>query len=122
MGETKIQAWKIHVAGVNRIGKNSSTMKLRILLAALLLTTGYIFSEETAQPELPVTTLHIGQANVRAEVADDDQERSTGLMFREALAPDSGMLFVMPTIGPASFWMKNTLIPLSVPFWMRMAP
>lgn len=91
-------------------------MKLRILLAALLLTTGYIFSEETAQPELPVTTLHIGRANVRAEVADEDQERSTGLMFRKVLAPDSGMLFVMPSVGPASFWMKNTLIPLSIAF------
>ena len=37
-------------------------------------------------------------------------------MFRESLAPDSGMLFVMPSVGPASFWMKNTLIPLSVAF------
>ena len=62
------------------------------------------------------TTRRTGTTSIRAEVADDDAERSAGLMFRESLAPDSGMLFVMPSVGPASFWMKNTLIPLSVAF------
>lgn len=37
-------------------------------------------------------------------------------MFRESLAPDHGMLFVMPQIAPAGFWMKNTRIPLSIAF------
>ncbi|MFZ4776707.1 MAG: DUF192 domain-containing protein, partial [Terrimicrobiaceae bacterium] len=72
-------------------------------LAALLLATSALFSIETAQPELPVITLRIGQTSIRAEVADEDPERATGLMFRESLAPGAGMLFVMPTIGPASF-------------------
>ena len=91
-------------------------MTFRPLIAALILAAPALFSAESAQPELPVTTLRIGPVSVRAEVADNDAERSSGLMFRKSLAPDSGMLFVMPSVGPASFWMKNTLIPLSVAF------
>ena len=41
-------------------------------------------------------TLSVGGKAVTAEVADEPQERVTGLMFRKNLAPDSGMLFVMP--------------------------
>jgi hypothetical protein len=91
-------------------------MKIRHLLAALILASPSLHSAEVAQPELPVATLRVGSASIRAEVADDDSERSAGLMFREALATDSGMLFVMPSVGPASFWMKNTLVPLSIAF------
>jgi len=91
-------------------------MKIHALLAALVLAAPALFSAETAQPELPVTTLRIGQTSLKAEVADDDAERSAGLMFRESLAADSGMLFVMPSVAPASFWMKNTLVPLSIAF------
>ena len=91
-------------------------MTIRLLFVAFLLTSPALFSVETAQPELPVATLTVGQTSIKAEVADNDEERSSGLMFREARAPDSGMLFVMPSVAPASFWMKNTLIPLSVAF------
>lgn len=91
-------------------------MKVRLFLAALFLVVPPVFSAEKAQPELPIRTLTIGQTSIQAEVADDDPERSSGLMFRESLAPDSGMLFVMPSVGPATFWMKNTLIPLSIAF------
>jgi len=89
---------------------------IRLLAAALVFSAPALFSAESAQPELPVKTLRIGSTSVRAEVADNDAQRSAGLMFRESLAADSGMLFVMPSVGPASFWMKNTLIPLSVAF------
>lgn len=91
-------------------------MKIHHLLAALLLCASLLNSAEVAQPELPVATLRIGSASLRAEVADEDSERSAGLMFRESLATDSGMLFVMPSVGPATFWMKNTLVPLSIAF------
>jgi uncharacterized membrane protein (UPF0127 family) len=43
-------------------------------------------------------------------------ERSRGLMFREELAEDGGMLFVFPEDTEAGFWMKDTLIPLSIAF------
>jgi uncharacterized membrane protein (UPF0127 family) len=50
------------------------------------------------------------------EVADTPEERSKGLMSRESLPDDQGMLFVFEQEGQASFYMRNTLIPLSVAF------
>ncbi|WP_243444666.1 DUF192 domain-containing protein [Sphingosinicella humi] len=50
------------------------------------------------------------------EVARTPDEQARGLMFRESLAPNVGMLFPFPEPRPASFWMKNTLIPLDMIF------
>ena len=50
------------------------------------------------------------------EVADTPVERSIGLMNRESLAENAGMLFDFQTDVQAGFWMKNTLIPLSIAF------
>jgi hypothetical protein len=50
------------------------------------------------------------------EVADTPQERSAGLMNRESLDLDSGMLFVFESPQIVSFWMKDTLIPLDMIF------
>ena len=75
----------------------------------------------SAQPELPAVTLVIktsaGEAvEVRAEVADERAERQTGLMGRTELAQDAGMLFVFGWERNLSFWMRNTLIPLSIAY------
>lgn len=48
------------------------------------------------------------------ELALTPQEQEKGLMFRESLDPDKGMLFVFPSEGVYPFWMKNTLIPLDM--------
>lgn len=48
------------------------------------------------------------------EVADDDAERARGLMFRDALASDHGMLFIHDREEPQAYWMKNTKIPLDI--------
>jgi len=50
------------------------------------------------------------------EVANDAQERAKGLMSRESLPEDQGMLFVFEAEGQHGFWMKDTLIPLSIAF------
>ena len=50
------------------------------------------------------------------EVARTGGERSRGLMFREELAEDGGMVFVFPEDTEAGFWMRDTLIPLSIAF------
>jgi uncharacterized membrane protein (UPF0127 family) len=50
------------------------------------------------------------------EVARTVEEQARGLMFRESLAPNAGMVFPFPQPRPASFWMKNTLIPLDMIF------
>jgi uncharacterized membrane protein (UPF0127 family) len=50
------------------------------------------------------------------EVAQTDEERARGLMFRQSLAPDAGMLFDFFKEQPVAFWMQNTLIPLDMVF------
>lgn len=57
-----------------------------------------------------------GLESFAVEVADDGAERAQGLMFRESLDPAAGMLFVYESPRRASFWMKNTLIPLDMIF------
>ncbi len=51
---------------------------------------------------------------VWVEIANDDELRAQGLMFRDRLAPDAGMLFLFPEDGEYPFWMKNTRIPLDM--------
>lgn len=53
---------------------------------------------------------------LKVEVARSESEQARGLMFRDRLAPDGGMIFPMNPPRPASFWMKNTVIPLDLIF------
>jgi uncharacterized membrane protein (UPF0127 family) len=57
-----------------------------------------------------------GDVPLRAEVAKTESEQAKGLMFRTALNDGEGMLFVYDRDRQMSFWMKNTLIPLSIAF------
>ena len=57
-----------------------------------------------------------GQAKFDVEIADTNEERAQGLMFRENLPRGAGMLFVYEYPQTAAFWMKNTLIPLDIIF------
>ncbi len=50
----------------------------------------------------------------KVEMAITPEDQARGLMFRTALGPDEGMLFPMDTMRDASFWMKNTVIPLDI--------
>ncbi|MBX3124904.1 MAG: DUF192 domain-containing protein [Nitrospira sp.] len=54
---------------------------------------------------------------IQAELADTALKRAQGLMFRERLADDRGMLFIFGDAQPWTFWMKNTKIPLDI-IWM----
>ncbi|MFC1661459.1 DUF192 domain-containing protein [Gemmatimonadota bacterium] len=55
-----------------------------------------------------------GSDTIRAEVARTPEERSRGLMYRESLAPGSGMFFIFTDSAVRSFWMSNTFIPLDI--------
>ena len=60
--------------------------------------------------------LTINGVQFYVELAITERSRNEGLMFRESLSRDAGMLFVFPDSGPRSFWMKNTYIPLSIAY------
>ena len=51
---------------------------------------------------------------VSVEIASDPETRTQGLMFRDRLPEDVGMIFLVPTADEYPFWMKNTLIPLDM--------
>jgi uncharacterized membrane protein (UPF0127 family) len=48
------------------------------------------------------------------EVADDDEQRTTGMMFRDKMDEDQGMLFIFDSEAPQAFWMHNTVLPLDI--------
>ena len=56
-------------------------------------------------------------ARLSVEIAETDAQRQFGLMFRESLPDDAGMVFLFPAETSGGFWMKNTLIPLSIAFY-----
>jgi hypothetical protein len=66
--------------------------------------------------QLPAMRLTAGMHLIRAEVANNPETRGRGLMFRESLEPNHGMLFVFEQASAHCMWMRNTLIPLSVAF------
>lgn len=88
-------------------------MKLYFLPAVL---SAIVCSAALHAQQLPQVTLQIGMYRVHAEVADTDQTREYGLMFRKSLAPNAGMLFRFSEPQAYCFWMKNTRIPLSIAF------
>ena len=51
------------------------------------------------------------------EVAESQQKQALGLMFRDSMPDDHGMLFIFPAEGFRSFWMKNTRIPLDIMYF-----
>ena len=69
-----------------------------------------------AEGPLVVIETEAGEVEVAVEVADDDEERQLGLMNRESLPADAGMIFLFEEDSSGGFWMKNTLIPLSIAF------
>jgi len=60
--------------------------------------------------------LTVGGHRITAEVAETDEQRMKGLMYRFSLRQDHGMIFVFSRAEQLGFWMKNTFIPLSIAF------
>lgn len=72
---------------------------------------------ESGLEQMPLTiTSSSGVHRFIVEVARSDDEQARGMMFRESLAPDRGMIFPYHPPQPVSFWMENTLIPLDMVF------
>lgn len=68
-------------------------------------------------PVIPLKVIHNGKThNFRVELARTVEEQAKGLMFRTELGPDEGMIFPFVPARGASFWMRNTVIPLDLIF------
>ncbi len=58
--------------------------------------------------------VELGGKRYQVEIADNDEERARGLMFRDGMENNRGMLFIHDTEEPQAYWMKNTRIPLDI--------
>lgn len=87
---------------------------ITISLLASLSASGLTFAQQ--MQKFPVIPLTAGIHVIKAEVAANDTERQQGLMFREKMGPNEGMVFLFERPADVCMWMKNTLIPLSVAF------
>ncbi len=96
-----------------------STLTTLCLAAFLVACDRSGTSKADAPFALPEIRLDIGSKKVSVEIADTPQTMARGLMFRDSLPENSGMLFVYPTAQQASFYMKNTRIPLSIAYILR---
>jgi uncharacterized protein len=91
-------------------------LALRLACVALLLGALPAIAQDGPNPRLPSTTIQAGIHLITAEVASDVGTRSKGLMHRTKLGNNQGMLFVFEQKAQHCFWMRNTLIPLSIAF------
>jgi uncharacterized protein len=91
---------------------------LCLLLGAFLLS-----GDAAANPPIPqsspelVNLAYPNGTRILVELADTPEKRARGLMFREHLANDRGMLFLFEEPGQWTFWMKNTKVPLDI-LWL----
>jgi len=85
-------------------------------VAPLLLAALPASAQTPAVRHFPTTQLNIGIHLIKAEVAQTEAEREQGLMFRERMGDNEGMVFLFNAPAGVCMWMKNTLIPLSVAF------
>ena len=92
-----------------------ATFALTVLTFALAIWPSPVDAKQPVTSP-PTITLKTGGQTIRAEVAANDESRQKGLMFREKIARNSGMLFVFPEVAYHAMWMRNTPLPLAVAF------
>ena len=83
---------------------------MRVLLCVLMIASCVACAADGSSVELGGKTFSV-------EIADSQQEQALGLMFRDSMPADEGMLFVFPNEAPRSFWMKNCRIPLDIMYF-----
>jgi hypothetical protein len=85
------------------------------ILTCIVAAIGFAASDSQTDSMLIIATRD-AEHRFTVELARTPAEMERGLMYRDRLAPDHGMLFLYDEERPASFWMKNTLIPLDLIF------
>lgn len=95
------------LVGARRARYAAATMGLFAMAACM--TSG-------ASPPASNGTVSFGSHLLTVELAADPPSREQGLMGRQSMAPDAGMLFIFPDRAPRAFWMRQTPLPLSIAF------
>ena len=98
---------------------NGRTLALLIFALSLIAPAGLIApaagAETFATDQLAIQTA-AGAQHFAVELAVTSEQRAQGLMYRQRLPADAGMLFLYPEARAVAMWMKNTLIPLDMLF------
>lgn len=93
---------------------NRPHLALRPLFLCLLALAYGCDKAPTAASGLATIQMQIGNNSFTLEVADNERDRKYGLMRRDSMPADHGMIFAFNREAPLSFWMRNTLIPLDI--------
>jgi uncharacterized membrane protein (UPF0127 family) len=85
-------------------------------IAGLLALGNLVHAQNAPQMDLPRIKISAGMHLIDTQIANTDDQRATGLMFRKDMPQSEGMLFIFDRPSQQCFWMKNTLLPLSAAF------
>jgi uncharacterized membrane protein (UPF0127 family) len=92
------------------------SLKRHLLVACMALLAQAAQAQDGPQPRLPTVEITAGMHVIQAEVAQSAAQQMVGMMFRKEMGANEGMLFANADSSPRCFWMRNTLIPLSIAF------
>jgi uncharacterized membrane protein (UPF0127 family) len=92
---------------------------MKIIFAFMILIGASSSFGRDLNAEYKKVKLTVGGKTIDVFLADNDERRERGLMFTHEIAPNTGMLFIFEQEQPLAFWMKNTLIPLSIGFFNK---
>ncbi len=87
-----------------------------LALAIAVFGFGAAEAQSGPQPRLATVPITAGMHVIQAELAITPQQQMTGMMFRTSMGTNEGMLFVNDERGMRCFWMRNTLLPLTIAF------
>jgi uncharacterized protein len=99
-----------------RIGGMVRFVRWFALFAALVLPQAAGALETFEKSSLTIETASGGHLRFQIELAISEAQQAQGMMFRQKMAPDAGMLFVYKAPQASAFWMENTYIPLDMLF------
>jgi len=86
------------------------------VLALWALTSPAVSAQQGPQPRLDTVQLTVGMHVIKAELAVTPTQQAVGMMMRTEMGANEGMLFVNSDSSRRCFWMRNTLLPLSIAF------
>jgi uncharacterized protein len=94
-----------------------TSLKTRAAAALMALASAFAIAiAQDAPQQLPAIRLSTGMHVLQVQVAQTPEQQTVGLMFRKTMGTNDGMLFIFDEPRQQCFWMKNTLLPLSVAF------